>query len=74
LVDALYVATDVGTRKLLRRDLGLSRTRASAVVESLARGALAEAGKQGEGVRVLMATWGVGGHVPVEIARKGHPS
>ena len=45
LVDALYVATDVGTWKLLRRDLGLSRTRASAVVESLARGALAEAGK-----------------------------
>lgn len=45
VVDALYVATDVGTWKLLRRDLGLSRPRTIAVIESLARGALAEASK-----------------------------
>jgi AcrR family transcriptional regulator len=44
-VDALYVATDVGTWKLLRRDLDLSRHRTIAVIESLARGALAEPSK-----------------------------
>ena len=41
-VDALYVATDVGTWKLLRRDLGLSRPRTRAVIESLVRGALTQ--------------------------------
>lgn len=40
VVDALYVATDVGTWKLLRRDLGLSRPRATSVIEALVRGAL----------------------------------
>lgn len=44
-VDALYAATDVGTWKLLRRDLGLSRRRATAVIESLVRGALAQASR-----------------------------
>jgi AcrR family transcriptional regulator len=40
-LDALYVATDVGTWKLLRRDLGLSPARTRAVIERLVRGALA---------------------------------
>jgi AcrR family transcriptional regulator len=40
-LDALYAATDVGTWKLLRRDLGLSQARTRAVVEMLIRGALA---------------------------------
>jgi AcrR family transcriptional regulator len=44
VVDALYVATDVGTWKLLRRDLGLSRPRTIAVIEALVRGALAPSG------------------------------
>lgn len=44
VVDALYVATDVGTWKLLRRDLGLSRPRTIAVIESLVRGALPPSG------------------------------
>lgn len=43
-VDALYVATDVGTWKLLRRDLGLSPSRVIAVIEDLVRGTLAPAG------------------------------
>ena len=40
-VDALYAATDVGTWKLLRRDLGLSRARTAGAIEVLVRGALA---------------------------------
>lgn len=43
-VDALYVATDVGTWKLLRRDLGLSPSRTVAVIETLVRGALPPSG------------------------------
>jgi AcrR family transcriptional regulator len=39
-LDGLYAATDVGTWKLLRRDLGLSRARTRTVMETLARGAL----------------------------------
>jgi AcrR family transcriptional regulator len=39
-LDALYAATDVGTWKLLRRDLGLSSARTRAVIETLVRGAL----------------------------------
>ncbi|MCV2489153.1 TetR/AcrR family transcriptional regulator [Geodermatophilus sp. YIM 151500] len=38
---ALYAATDVGTWKLLRRDLGHSRAETTAVLESLVRAALA---------------------------------
>jgi AcrR family transcriptional regulator len=38
---ALYAATDVGTWKLLRRDLRLSRTETRAVLRSLLRAALA---------------------------------
>lgn len=41
-LDALYAATDVGTWKLLRRDLGLSRARTRATLEALVRGALAD--------------------------------
>ena len=41
VVDALYAATDVGTWKLLRRDLGLSRARTAGAIEVLVRGALA---------------------------------
>lgn len=44
VVDALYAATDVGTWKLLRRDLGLSPSRTAAVMQALARGALHEPG------------------------------
>ncbi|WP_409332507.1 TetR/AcrR family transcriptional regulator [Trujillonella humicola] len=40
-VAALYAATDVGTWKLLRRDLGHSRTETTAVLTSLVRAALA---------------------------------
>lgn len=43
-LDSLYVATDVGTWKLLRRDLGLSRDRTAAAIEVLIRGALAPPG------------------------------
>jgi AcrR family transcriptional regulator len=39
---ALYAATDVGTWKLLRRDLGHSRTETEAIVRALVEGALAE--------------------------------
>jgi len=39
-VDALYAATDVGTWKLLRRDLGLSRDDARSAMEALVRGVL----------------------------------
>lgn len=42
-LDALYAATDVGTWKLLRRDLGLSPARTRAAIETLVRGALAPA-------------------------------
>ncbi|HEX2075040.1 MAG TPA: helix-turn-helix domain-containing protein [Geodermatophilus sp.] len=38
---ALYAVTDVGTWKLLRRDLGHSRAETTAVLESLLRAALA---------------------------------
>lgn len=38
---ALYAVTDVGTWKLLRRDLGHSRAETSAVLQSLIRAALA---------------------------------
>jgi AcrR family transcriptional regulator len=38
---ALYAVTDVGTWKLLRRDLGSSRAETTAVLESLLRAALA---------------------------------
>ena len=38
---ALYAVTDVGTWKLLRRDLGHSRADTSAVLQSLIRAALA---------------------------------
>lgn len=41
VVDALYAATDVGTWKLLRRDLGLSRARTAGAMEALVRGVLA---------------------------------
>ncbi len=41
VLDGLYAATDVGTWKLLRRDLGLPPARTRAVMESLIRGALA---------------------------------
>ena len=37
-LDALYVATDVGTWKLLRRDLALSRARTRSAMEALVRG------------------------------------
>jgi AcrR family transcriptional regulator len=40
---ALYAVTDVGTWKLLRRDLGRSRAETTAVLESLVRAALATA-------------------------------
>ena len=40
---ALYAATDVGTWKLLRRDLGHSRAETTAVLQSLLRAALATA-------------------------------
>jgi AcrR family transcriptional regulator len=40
-LDGLYAATDVGTWKLLRRDLGLSPARTRAAMELLVRGALA---------------------------------
>lgn len=40
---ALYAATDVGTWKLLRRDLGHSRVETTTVVENLVRAALATA-------------------------------
>lgn len=39
-VAALYAATDVGTWKLLRRDLGLSRPRTCRAMEALLRGVL----------------------------------
>jgi AcrR family transcriptional regulator len=41
IVAALYVATDVGTWKLLRRDLGHSRTETTSIVENLVRAAVA---------------------------------
>jgi AcrR family transcriptional regulator len=45
VLDALYAATDVGTWKLLRRDLALSRARTSGAMELLVRGILiADAG------------------------------
>lgn len=47
VLDGLYAATDVGTWKLLRRDLGLSASRTRAVVETLIRGALATAANGG---------------------------
>jgi len=40
VLDALYAATDVGTWKLLRRDLGLSKPRTAAAMQALIRGAL----------------------------------
>lgn len=40
VLDGLYAATDVGTWKLLRRDLGLTPARTRAVIETLIRGAL----------------------------------
>lgn len=40
-LDGLYAATDVGTWKLLRRDLGLSQARTRSAMETLVRGALA---------------------------------
>ena len=40
---ALYAVTDVGTWKLLRRDLGHSRAETTAVLQSLIRAALATA-------------------------------
>lgn len=40
VVDALDAATDVGTWKLLRRDLRLSEPRTAAAMETLIRGAL----------------------------------
>ncbi len=46
-LDGLYAATDVGTWKLLRRDLGLSQARVRAVIETLIRGALATAEDEG---------------------------
>jgi len=46
-VDGLYAATDVGTWKLLRRDLGLSAARTRAVIETLVRGALTPFGDRG---------------------------
>lgn len=39
-LDGLYAATDVGTWKLLRRDLALSRARTRSAMELLVRGAL----------------------------------
>ena len=39
-LDGLYAATDVGTWKLLRRDLGLSRARTRSAMERLVRGVL----------------------------------
>ena len=42
-IAALYAVTDVGTWKLLRRDLGHSRAETTAVLESLLRAALATA-------------------------------
>lgn len=39
-LDGLYAATDVGTWKLLRRDLGLSRSRTREVMETLVHGVL----------------------------------
>lgn len=44
VVDGLYAATDVGTWKLLRRDLALSKARTRAAMESLVRGVLDHAG------------------------------
>lgn len=41
---ALYAATDVGTWKLLRRDLGHSRTETAAVLRSLIEGVLTRTG------------------------------
>jgi AcrR family transcriptional regulator len=43
VLHGLYAATDVGTWKLLRRDLGLSQARTRAVIEMLIRGVLATA-------------------------------
>jgi AcrR family transcriptional regulator len=43
-LDGLYAATDVGTWKLLRRDLALSRARTRSAMERLVRGALHDAG------------------------------
>lgn len=40
VLDALYAATDVGTWKLLRRDLGRSRADTAAVLRTLVHGAL----------------------------------
>jgi hypothetical protein len=42
MVGALYAVTDVGTWKLLRRDLGYSRAETTTVLEWLLRAALAE--------------------------------
>lgn len=39
-LDALYAASDVGTWKLLRRDLGLSQRRTRSALEALVRGVL----------------------------------
>ncbi|MEJ1965465.1 MAG: helix-turn-helix domain-containing protein [Gammaproteobacteria bacterium] len=46
-VDALVIATDVYTWKLVRRDMRRSRTEAMAVMESLVRGVLAQLGDPG---------------------------
>ena len=43
---ALYAATDVGTWKLLRRDLGHSVSETAAVLETLVRGALGSIGER----------------------------
>ena len=43
-VAALYAVTDVGTWKLLRRDLGRSRADTAAILRSLLRAAVEAAG------------------------------
>lgn len=45
VLDGLYAATDVGTWKLLRRDLRKSTVRTTEVMESLARGVLTDRGR-----------------------------
>ena len=47
-IDALYAATDVGTWKLLRRDLGCSVRRTTAALDLLVRGALTGSGEAGQ--------------------------
>ncbi len=47
-LDALYAATDVGTWKLMRRDLGCSVPRTIATLDLLVRGALSVVEEAGE--------------------------